>query len=119
MKSKRAAASDQPTDKYQVLAVLFERYAKLARENAAKLDALPLRCQSTSVLALCNEAMKNGADYPFEKMNRWVGFVQGVLAATGVLDMDAEREVTRPLLRQLHDEPTLSFPRVKKLSEQD
>jgi len=36
-------------------------------------------------------------DFPLDKLGRWVGFVQGVLAANGVLDVDAERERTRPL----------------------
>ena len=96
---------------YQIIAVLFERYAKLAGEHAAKLDALPaVKCKSASLIALCNEAITNGAEYPFDKMNRWLGFAQGVLAATGIIDVDAEREFTRPLLHQLHMGPVKSWP---------
>lgn len=117
MKAKRAvAAASTPTDQAEVLDILFTRYAKLAKANAAKLDALPLRCQSASVLALCGEAIKNGGDYPEDKMNRWIGFVQGVLASTGALDMDDEREFTRPLFQRMHGDSARSFPRVEKTS---
>lgn len=34
---------------------------------------------------------------PLDKINRWVGFVQGVLAANGLLSVAAERDRTRPL----------------------
>jgi hypothetical protein len=99
-------------DHYQILSVLFKRYAELAQKHAAKLDALPAtKCQSASVIALCNEAIANGKDYPFDKMNRWLGFAQGVLASTEIIDVDAEREFTRPLLHQLHVEPVKSWPR--------
>jgi hypothetical protein len=98
-------------DHYQILSVLFKRYAELAQKHAAKLDGLPAKCQSASLISLCNEAIANGKDYPFDKMNRWLGFAQGVLATTGIIDVDAEREFTRPLLHQLHLEPVKSWPR--------
>lgn len=97
-------------DHYQILSVLFTRYAELAEKNAAKLDGLAPKCQSASLVSLCTEAITNGKDYPFDKMNRWLGFTQGVLAATGLIDVDAEREYTRPLLHQLHVQPVKSWP---------
>jgi hypothetical protein len=98
-------------DHYQILSVLFKRYAELAQTNAEKLDGLPAKCQSGALVSLCKEAIANGKDYPFDKMNRWLGFAQGVLATTGIIDVDSEREYTRPLLHQLHLEPVKSWPR--------
>jgi hypothetical protein len=97
-------------DHYQILSVLFKRYAELAIEHAAKLDGLTPKCRSAALVALCDEAIANGRDYPFDKMNRWLGFTQGVLATTGIIDVDAEREYTRPLLHQLHLQPVKSWP---------
>lgn len=34
-------------------------------------------------------------EMPEDKANRWIGFVQGVLAARGILNVDAERNATR------------------------
>lgn len=99
-----------PVDHYQILSVLFQRYSELAQNNAAKLASLAPKCQSASLVSLCNEAIANGKDYPFDKMNRWLGFTQGVLAATGLIDVDAEREYTRPLLHLLHVQPVKSWP---------
>lgn len=97
-------------DHYQILSVLFTRYAELAQKNASVLDCLAPKCRSEALVSLCNEAIANGKDYPFDKMNRWLGFTQGVLATTGVIDVDAEREYTRPLLHQLHVQPVKSWP---------
>jgi len=104
------AKTPPKVDPYQILSVLFKRYAELAREHAPKMAPLPVKCQSGSVIALCEHAIANGKDYPFDKMNRWLGFTQGVLATVGALDVDAEREYTRPLLHLLHDEPIKSWP---------
>lgn len=99
-----------PVDPYQILSVLFKRYSELAQKNTAKLDGLAPKCQSAALVSLCNEAIGNGKDYPFDKMNRWLGFTQGVLAAAGLIDVDAEREYTRPLLHLLHVQPVKSWP---------
>ena len=37
------------------------------------------------------------------KAHRWLGFVQGVLAARGQLDVDAERDRTRPFFTEVPD----------------
>lgn len=34
---------------------------------------------------------------PDDKLARWTGFIQGVMAARGWLSVDAERERTRPI----------------------
>lgn len=50
---------------------------------------------------MCAEgAQANMAD---DKASRWLGFVQGCLAMRGLIDVDIEREITRPMLRLFHD----------------
>lgn len=110
MDSQKKLFTEDAVDGYEVIAQLFQRYADMVSANTDKLDALPLRCQSKPLLALCNEAINNGTLYPFDKMNRWLGFVQGVLAVVGIIDVDQERDVTRPLLHKLHNRPIRSWP---------
>lgn len=43
--------------------------------------------------------------YPLNKLNRWIGYIQGVLIERGVTTVNAEREWTRPLFRQLDFAP--------------
>lgn len=39
---------------------------------------------------------------PEDKINRWIGFVQGVMAARGVLDVDFERTRTRSIFHDYY-----------------
>lgn len=88
---------------------LFERYLDIISENAHTLEALPIKCRSGNLKALCKEATENSGKYPFDKLNRWMGFIQGVLATTGSIDMNDEREITRPILHSFHDHRPESF----------
>jgi hypothetical protein len=39
--------------------------------------------------------------YPLMKLNRWLGYIQGVLITKGITTIDEERDWTRPLFRPL------------------
>ena len=39
---------------------------------------------------------------PTDKISRWIGFVQGVLASRGDLDVNAERDRTRPFFHEAY-----------------
>ncbi len=86
----------------KALAAVFARYLPLVDSAPVELQAFPEKCQGPHLARLCREAIANGSLYPFDKLNRWLGFVQGVLAAGGLIDVDVEREATRPLLHSLH-----------------
>lgn len=93
----------------ETMAILFRRYQAIALERKADLAGLPERCRGEALAALCQEGIDNGASYPFDKMSRWLGFTQGVLAAVGAIDVDQERDFTRPLLHALCDGPVATF----------
>jgi hypothetical protein len=44
---------------------------------------------------LLNRVIEKIDTYPLDKIGRWIGFVQGVLAMSDNLDVDAERDRTR------------------------
>ena len=48
-------------------------------------------------------------DWPDDKAGRWLGFVQGVMAVRGLLEVDAERRATRPMFHAAYGRavPTL------------
>lgn len=89
--------------------VLFSRYKGIAQYHAGALSNLPERCRAEGLQALCGEAIEKSGKYPFDKLNRWLGFVQGVLAAIGAIDVDQEREFSRPLLHSFHLEAPPTF----------
>ena len=88
---------------------LFARYEAMILSNPDKLKGLPTKCNYAHLRTLCNEAFNEGPDYPFDKMCRWLGFVQGVLAVQGIIDVDTEREYTRPLFHKLYGKEVQSF----------
>ena len=91
------------------LTALFRRYQHKACEHQDLLVELPQRCQGNALISLCEEAITHMSHYPFDKLNRWLGFVQGVLAVTGVIDVDEEREFSRPLLHAFHEQTPPTF----------
>lgn len=59
---------------------------------------------------MIDQCLKNATTMPLDKLNRWIGFVQGVLAVRGYLDVDAERERTRPLFHAAYRENWMRPP---------
>mgnify|MGYP001014788732 CR=1 FL=1 len=92
-----------------VMQELFARYRDFAIQMFEKNDNSNNKCGSENLIKLCEEAMVNTQKYPSDKMHRWLGFVQGVLAAQGIIDVDVERDYTRPLFHGLYDEWVPSF----------
>lgn len=93
------------------LKTLFERYLNIVNKNKLIFEglALPERCSYTSISNLLNEAINNTDKYPFDKMHRWLGFTQGVLSVMGLIDVDEERDFTRPYLHSYHDNKPKTF----------
>lgn len=45
--------------------------------------------------------MDNVEVYPLEKLNRWFGFIQGIIIACGFTTVQAERDATREHFKHL------------------
>ena len=45
---------------------------------------------------MAEHCISNLETMPIDKLNRWIGFIQGVLACHGLLDVRTERDRTRP-----------------------
>ena len=95
----------KPLLEREILTQLFERYLPLCKDC---LSDAP-KCDGVSLQRLCEEAISNGADYPTDKLHRWLGFVQGVLACQYVISVDEERDFTRPLFHALYGKTVKSF----------
>jgi hypothetical protein len=50
---------------------------------------------------------------PVDKQSRWIGFVQGVLALAGALDVNIERDRTRPLFHEAYQKMNVPIPESK------
>ncbi|WP_408602043.1 hypothetical protein [Pseudomonas sp. PLMAX] len=88
----------------EVMRQLFIRYNKMANaysETDARVSYAATRC-----LMVLNHLLS----FNLNQVSAELGLVQGMLAAAGAIDVDTEREYTRPFLHSLHDGPVPSFP---------
>lgn len=51
---------------------------------------------------LLNRVVENIDTFPLDKMGRWIGFVQGVLALSGNMNVDEERDRTRQRMQDAY-----------------
>ncbi len=91
-----------------ILKRLFNRYQEIAFEQPNESNPPP-KCDWQSIINLCHEAIQFGHTYPADKMYRWLGFVKGVLAVRGAINVDEERAYTRPLFHELYGEKVKTF----------
>ncbi len=56
--------------------------------------------------------------FPLDKIGRWIGFVQGVLALSGNLDVDEERNRTRGRYQQAYHETGQVIPQTLQRDEE-
>ena len=64
------------------------------------------KTSSEHLVWMIGECLLNIRTMQIDKLSRWIGFIQGVLAANGLLDVDEERERTRPLFHKAYAELT-------------
>lgn len=79
---------------------LFERYARLVEKtDHDDRYANDPRLSLSNLAWMCREGMQ--ADMPEDKSSRWLGFIQGCLAMRGLIDVDTERDISRPIFHSL------------------
>jgi hypothetical protein len=90
-----------------VLSKLFDRYLGII--SKISIDA-PLRKELKPIEIMIYDSLEVIEDCDLESQSIRLGYVQGVLAAKGLISVDEERAFSRPLLHSLHDQPIASFP---------
>jgi hypothetical protein len=59
---------------------------------------------------MCNEIIARVDGMPSDKLNRWIGFIQGALAAQGFISVQEERDRTRPIYHELYKLMQIDIP---------
>lgn len=88
---------DGTMDVHGATAALARRYLDLTEGLDPGTPFSDPRTALANVRWMCAEIVAKGRSLPVDKVSRWLGFVQGVLACKGLIDCDAERDVSRPL----------------------
>tara|TARA_Y100001973_G_C5105040_1_gene284667 strand:- start:59 stop:388 length:330 start_codon:yes stop_codon:yes gene_type:complete len=82
---------------------LLVRYVTILVENEKEWpENCPTRTQPENLIWMCETAITNLDDFPIDKTNRWLGFVQGCMAVYGMIDVDEERNLSRPLFHSAY-----------------
>lgn len=92
----------------KVSKILFNRYLSLIKEHHLTFDSKS-SIKFLELKKICEENIKNTAHYSFDNLSNLLGFVQGVLAINGIISVDQERDLTRPLLHSLHKNKIPTF----------
>lgn len=88
------------------LSVLY-RWAKYLRETNIIASKNAPKVSLSYIRWFIQETIGRSTTIPIDKLGRWVGFIQGVLAANGILDVDKERKLSRPCFEAVYREQEL------------
>lgn len=100
-------------------AKLAERYITILKEYTtsweAQDNAVPTMLYR--VTAMCEIIANKDVDMYDDKASRWLGFVQGIMFIHGLIDIDEERDISRPLFYEAYEEMELSKPDIMDLKD--
>jgi len=79
---------------------LFKNYRTILLKVTKDPLAENPRLSIENLLWMCEEGINSGDALPFDKVSRWLGFIQGCLAMRMLIDVDEERDISRPMFRE-------------------
>ena len=85
------------------LVIVFNHYINIIDRQKDLINQNIERTNHSELMALCSEAIERYDEFfkldgDNSKVNRWLGYVQGILIAAHIVTVDSEREFTRPYL---------------------
>ena len=66
--------------------------------------------QPVLVQNMISAMVSNVNHWPIDKLNRWLGFIQGILFMDGLIAIDEERDFTRPLFHNYYINNGIQIP---------
>lgn len=100
---------------------LFKHYINVINTNKKYINEQVTHTTAFDMVVLCHEAIDDYDKYfdldgDNSKVNRWLGYIQGVLITIRLLDVQTERDMTRPYLTK--HRPAILDKRVSDSLEQ-
>lgn len=92
----------------EVIEILCDRYIKILNKHFPDNDDSEFGV--AHLKWMCRQCKFNN-NWPVDKKNRWIGFVQGVMAYKGYISTREEREFSRPLFHACYDNPPQTIER--------
>lgn len=85
------------TDVRSASVQLLQRCAAILEKAGPAHAAEPDGCGRSHLLWMCASAQEHASEWPIDKLSRWLGFIQGVMTFQGLLNVEEERDFSRPL----------------------
>lgn len=76
-------------------------------------DDIPTEAGYTNLRWMADRCLWELGTMPIDKLNRWIGFIQGVMTAHGTLDVTEERDRTRPIFHKAYERMGYKIPETK------
>lgn len=83
---------------------LAHRYLEIIEKNDTNFE------HKEHLVRMLKSILVNADKLPSDKLNRWIGFVQGILFAQNMISIDEEREITRPWFHQFYRDTKQDIP---------
>ena len=87
--------------------MMFARYLTVLEAN--KLEDGD-ETSAANLAWMCRTAIEGNMTLPLDKLSRWLGFVQGVMAVRGMISVEGERDFSRPLFHAAYAAEKLLIP---------
>jgi len=85
--------------------ILFKRYQIVLNDYKKYADdELIIRSKKMIDVVLTTDMLE-------DKQSRWLGFIQGVMTVYDLLDVDTERNFSRPLFHQAYEDMGIEKPK--------
>lgn len=103
----------------QTQAAAFERCAVVLRRQNVTSLGYASKTSIVHLIRMCKTGAEKAATWPADKCGRWLGYVQGCMSAHGLLDVDAERDMTRVDFRTAYAMMGFDIPRTVDLAKRE
>lgn len=87
------------------LVFLFKHYVDIIKDNEDYINSQVRTTSTVEMIRLCNEAVELYDDFYLldgdnSKVNRWLGYIQGILITINLTTIEDQRNFTRPYLTE-------------------
>lgn len=77
---------------------LFARYRDILKtDDSSSRGVVPECTDIPHLIKMCDYVLVNISTMDLMKVNRWLGYIQGVMSSIGLISVKEEREFTRPI----------------------
>ena len=100
---------------YEVHKILAERYKDMTNSGIKSgNEGLTVdKMEFGNIVWMCDSIIDLGANWPIDKVARWIGFIQATIIASGLTSVDAERDFSRPLFHSAYNELGIALPETR------